>query len=132
VDPWLIVGIVILALVVAWLILALIVWANRPPLDRVLPVLPLVPQVTSLVRATREEPGLSGGDRLALRAMHAYLRSPVDLLPDLLPGIGSIDDLVLTGVVLRRVARRIGTTGIRGRWPGSEAEFDLLARLARI
>ena len=105
------VAVVVLVVIVAWLLLVTLLWVNRPPLDDVLPALPLVPDVTRLVRSARADPATPRRSRLALGALLLYLRSPIDLLPDLLPGIGTVDDLILAGVVLRRVARRIGTAG---------------------
>jgi len=127
-----VVAIVVLVVFVTWLLLVTLLWLNRPPLEYVLPVLPLVPAVTHLVRSARADPTTPRRSRLALGALLVYLRSPIDLLPDLLPGIGTVDDVILAGVVLRRVARRIGTATLRSHWPGSDADFDLLCRLARI
>jgi uncharacterized membrane protein YkvA (DUF1232 family) len=126
------VAVVVLVVIVAWQLLVALLWLNRPPLESILPALPLVPDVTRLVRAARADPATPRRSRLALGALLLYLRSPIDLLPDLLPGIGTVDDLILAGVVLRRVAHRIGTPALRSHWPGSDADFDLLCRLARI
>ena len=131
-DPLPAVAAVVLVVIVAWQLLVALLWLNRPPLEYILPALPLVPDVVRLVRSVRADPVTPGRSRLALGALLLYLRSPIDLLPDLLPGIGTVDDLILAGVVLRRVAGRIGTAALRSHWPGSAADFDLLCRLARI
>jgi uncharacterized membrane protein YkvA (DUF1232 family) len=132
VDLPLIVVLVVLVVLVAWLFLVGLLWLNRPPLEYVLAALPLVPDVTRLVRSTRADPATPRRSRLALGALLVYIRSPIDLLPDLLPGIGTVDDLIIAGVVLRRVARRIGTPALRSHWPGSDADFYLICQLARI
>ena len=124
--------IVFLVVFVAWLLLVLLIWLNRPPLEHVLPALPLVPDLVRLVRSVRADPATSGRSRLALGGLLLYLRSPIDLLPDLLPGIGTVDDLILAGVVLRRIDRRLGTAALRSHWPGSDADFEVICRLARI
>ena len=124
--------VVVLVVIAAWLFLVALLWLNRPPLEDVLEALPLMPNVTRLVRSARADPARPRRSRLALGALLLYLLSPIDLLPDLLPGIGTVDDLIVAGVVLRRVARRIGTPALRSHWPGSDADFDLLCRLARI
>ena len=124
--------VILLVVFVAWLVLVLLIWLNRPPLEHVLPVLPLVPDLVDLVRATRADPATPGRSRLALGALLLYLRSPIDLLPDLLPGIGTVDDLIIAGVVLRRVDRRIGTDVLRSHWPGSDTDYDVLCRLLRV
>jgi uncharacterized membrane protein YkvA (DUF1232 family) len=132
VDLPLVVVVIVLVVIVVWLVLATAVWLNRPPLEHVLPALPLVPDLVGLVRAARVDPAAPGRSRLALGALLLYLRSPIDLLPDLLPGIGTVDDLIIAGVVLRRVERRIGADVLRGHWPGTDAEYDVLRRVARL
>jgi uncharacterized membrane protein YkvA (DUF1232 family) len=132
VDLPLVVVVIVLVVIVVWLVLATAVWLNRPPLEHVLPALPLVPDLVGLVRAARADPAAPGRSRLALGALLLYLRSPIDLLPDLLPGIGTVDDLIIAGVVLRRVERRIGADVLRGHWPGTDAEYDVLRRVARL
>lgn len=127
-----VVVVVLLVVLVTWLLLVVLIWHNRPPLELVLPVLPLVPDLVTLVRGVREDPATPGRSRLALGALLLYLRSPIDLLPDLLPGIGTVDDLILAGVVLRRQARRVGTDALRAHWPGSDEGFEHLSRLVRI
>lgn len=127
-----IVAVALLVVLVTWLLLVVLIWHNRPPLQDVLPVLPLVPDLVALVRSVRADPATPGRSRLALGALLLYLRSPIDLLPDLLPGIGSVDDLILAGVVLRRQAGRVETDAIRSHWPGSDEGFDHLRRLVRI
>ena len=132
VDLLPVVVVVALVVIVAWLLLVTLLWLNRPPLEYVLAALPVVPDVIRFVRSVRSDPTIPTRSRLALGALLLYLRSPIDLLPDLLPGIGTVDDLILAGVVLRRVARRIGMPALRSHWPGSDADFDLLCQLARI
>jgi uncharacterized membrane protein YkvA (DUF1232 family) len=132
VDLLPVVVVIALVVIVSWLLLVTLLWLNRPPLEYVLAALPLVPDVTRFVRSARSDPAMPGRSRLALGALLLYLRSPIDLLPDLLPGIGTVDDLILAGVVLRRVARRVGVPALRAHWPASDADFDLLCRLARI
>lgn len=127
-----IIAVALLVVIVVWLFLAFLVWLNRPPLEHVLPALPLVPDLVRLVRSARADPAMPGRSRLALGALLLYLRSPIDLLPDLLPGIGTVDDLIVAGVVLRRVERRIGVDVVRSHWPGTDADYDVLRRVARL
>jgi len=127
-----IVAVVLLVVIVVWLFLALLVWLNRPPLEDCLPALPLVPDLVRLVRSARADRAMPGRSRLALGALLLYLRSPIDLLPDLLPGIGTVDDLIVAGVVLRRVERRIGADVVRSHWPGTAADYDVLRRVTRL
>jgi uncharacterized membrane protein YkvA (DUF1232 family) len=132
VEPLPLIAVLVLVVLVVWLFLVVLIWVNRPPLDLVLPVLPLVPEVVRLARSARADPATPRRSRIALGALLLYLLSPIDLLPDLLPGIGTVDDLVVAGVILRRVAPRIGTAALRSHWQGTDAGYEHLCRLARI
>jgi uncharacterized membrane protein YkvA (DUF1232 family) len=116
-------------LAVGWLILVAVLWMHRPSRELAGPALRLVPDLVRLVRglvADRETPI---GVRVALVGLLVYLVSPVDLIPDVLPGIGSLDDVVVTALVLRWAGRRMGIDDLRARWTGDPAGFDVLLRL---
>jgi len=72
-------------------------------------------------RGLRLGPDRSGGP--------AWLASPIDLLPEFLPGIGPLDDIVVAALVLRRVSRRLGRDYLRAHWPGGDDGFALVERL---
>lgn len=128
----LVIAIVVLLTLATWLVLVTVIWLNRPRREDVLAALPLVPELVPFLRSIRADPATPVRSRLAVGIVVAYLRSPIDLIPDLLPGIGAVDDLVLVGVALRGVARRVGVEVVRASWTGSEAGFAALRRLAGI
>lgn len=70
--------------------------------------------------------------RVALAGLLLYLLSPIDLIPDFVPVIGSADDLIVSAVVLRWVGRRVGLDDLRARWTGGPAGFEVLRRLLGI
>jgi uncharacterized membrane protein YkvA (DUF1232 family) len=43
--------------------------------------------------------------RIALWMLAAYLLSPIDLIPDFIPILGQLDDILIAGVVLRGALR---------------------------
>ena len=55
-----------------------------------------------------------------------WVISPIDLIPEFLPVIGPLDDVIVVALVLRFVARRIPPAVLFEAWPG---ELRLLARL---
>src|SRR5690606_3855942 len=62
----------------------------------------------------------------------AYVVSPIDLIPDFVPGVGKLDDLVIATRSLRYLASEAGYDLLHELWPGSEDGFALLLVLAGI
>lgn len=52
-------------------------------------------------------PGSPGWLKLGTAAIVLYLFSPIDLLPDALPFIGVVDDLVLVPLAIRFMLKRL-------------------------
>jgi uncharacterized membrane protein YkvA (DUF1232 family) len=67
--------------------------------------------------------------RIVLVGLIGWILSPVDLIPEFVPGLGPLDDVVVAIVALRYVRRRIGLEGIGARWPGSDDGLRLLVRV---
>jgi uncharacterized membrane protein YkvA (DUF1232 family) len=64
-----------------------------------------------------------------LVALVAWIVSPIDLIPEFVPVLGPIDDVVVAVAALRFVRRRMGLPALRARWNGSEASWAVVARL---
>lgn len=90
----------------------------------------LVPDCAVLFGRLARDPRVRGRDRVALVALVAYLASPIDLVPDLLPVIGQLDDAILAALVLRAVLRGAGPEVVREHWPGPEPSLRALLRAA--
>jgi uncharacterized membrane protein YkvA (DUF1232 family) len=73
---------------------------------------------------------VSRRDRFLLLAIVPYLALPFDLVPDFLPVIGQLDDVLVVGWVLRRVVRGSGRGLIVEHWPGPDHSRTLILRLA--
>lgn len=63
---------------------------------------------------------------VALLLAIAWVLSPVDLVPEFLPVIGLVDDVLAVVVLLRYAARSVPRDVVEGAWP---AEPRLLHRL---
>ena len=55
-----------------------------------------------------------------------WVLSPIDLIPEFLPVIGPLDDIVVVALAFRYAARRIPTQVLFDAWP---ADPSLLSRL---
>jgi uncharacterized membrane protein YkvA (DUF1232 family) len=120
------IGVGILAV---WGTLLALLWAFRPRDARLGEVVRVIPDVIRLVRQLLRDPTTSPGARLALIGLFAYLLNPIDLIPEFIPVLGSLDDVVVAVLVLRYVRRKVGEDELRSRWPGSPEGFALLGRL---
>jgi uncharacterized membrane protein YkvA (DUF1232 family) len=67
--------------------------------------------------------------KIVLAIASVWLASPIDLIPDFIPIVGSLDDAVVAALALRFV---LGTTDVllvREHWHGDPATLDRLLRL---
>ncbi len=121
---------VIAAIVIGlWLLLAAVVWLHRPSRHLAGAAVRLLPDTLRMLRALVADPATPRGERWLLIGLVAWLASPIDLLPEFLPGVGPLDDIVVAAVVLRRVSRSLGRDYLRAHWPGDDDGFGLIERL---
>jgi uncharacterized membrane protein YkvA (DUF1232 family) len=116
-------------LVAAWLLLLVVFWLLRPRDVPVREVVRVIPDVLRLLRALVTDRSVPLDARIVLVGLIAWILSPVDLIPEFIPGLGPLDDVIVAIVALRYVRRRIGIDGISARWPGSDDGLRLLIRV---
>jgi uncharacterized membrane protein YkvA (DUF1232 family) len=63
-------------------------------------------------------------------ALVAYLSVPIDLVPDFIPVIGQLDDVIVAALALRYALRAGGPDLLREHWPGPEESLAAVVRLA--
>ncbi|MFL5680335.1 MAG: YkvA family protein [Chloroflexota bacterium] len=120
---------VVVVIAAAWLLLVAILWLHRPSRDRASVLLRLVPDIGRLVYRLARDPATPMRYRVGLAALGAYLAFPIDLVPDFLPGIGSLDDVIVAAIVLRWIGRGVGADEIAAHWPGSAEGLAMLRRV---
>ena len=120
---------VAVGLVAAWLLLLAVFWLLRPRDVPVREVVRVIPDVLRLLRALVTDGAVPLDVRIVLVGLVAWILSPIDLIPEFIPGLGPLDDVIVAIVALRYVRRRIGIEGIRARWAGSDDGLRLLVRV---
>jgi uncharacterized membrane protein YkvA (DUF1232 family) len=125
---WILIG--ALALVAVWLVaIAALLWLGRKTIAKEL--VTLLPSLIRLFRGLIGDPRVPRGSKALLVVGAVWLASPIDLIPEFLPGIGGIDDAVVASLVLRHLVRRAGADVVREHWHGDPRTIGLILRAAR-
>lgn len=124
---WGLLGGIALGLITVWAVLVVVLWVLRPRDVRLGELLRIVPDLLRLVRGLLADRTVSLGPRLALAGLLIWLLSPIDLIPEFIPVLGPLDDVIVAVIVLRYVRRRVGLEELERRWPGTPEGFALLS-----
>jgi uncharacterized membrane protein YkvA (DUF1232 family) len=114
----------LLVLVAGWALL--VVLAARLPPGLLKDLVVFLPACVTLLRRLRKDPRVPRSVKIALVVATLWVLSPIDLLPEFLPVIGPLDDIVVVVLVLRYAAKRIPRAAIEDAWPGERRLLDRL------
>lgn len=128
-DLSLLVGIIV-ALFALWAVLLVLLWALRPKGVPVREIIRLIPDVMRLLRSLIGDGSAPLDVRLVLVGLVAWIVSPIDLIPEFIPVLGPLDDVVVAVVAMRYVRRRVGVEDLSARWAGTPDGFALLLRVS--
>ncbi|MBW3562642.1 MAG: DUF1232 domain-containing protein [Actinobacteria bacterium] len=65
-------------------------------------------------------------------AAAAYVFSPVDVIPDFIPGLGQMDDIAIVVWAVRNLFRSAGYDVLKDLWSGTDDGFALLLMVAGV
>jgi uncharacterized membrane protein YkvA (DUF1232 family) len=68
--------------------------------------------------------------RIALGATLVYAVSPFDPIPDFIPVIGMLDDLLVVAILLRWIMRSVDPGLLKEHWSGSDATLEAIVALS--
>lgn len=68
--------------------------------------------------------------KVVLAALAVYLASPLDLIPDFIPWLGYLDDVILAAVVVDGVLSFVDRAVLLRYWPGTPASLERVAAVA--
>ena len=112
---------------VAGIVLLLASWALLVVLARRLPpgilkdLAGFLPACVTLVRRLRRDPRVPRRAKVAVVFAGLWVISPIDLIPEFLPVIGPLDDVVVVALALRYAARRVPPEVLFEAWTGDPA-----------
>ena len=90
------------------------------------------PRLVALVARLMRDPRVPPRQKAILVFLAAYLASPIDLIPDFIPGIGAVDDLVLAAFALHQILNRVPEEAVREHWDGDGDILQIVKEILAI
>ena len=103
-------------LILSWGVL--VVLASRLPPGLLKDLAGFLPACVTLLRRLSRDPRVPAPAKLALAVAALWVLSPIDLIPEFLPVIGPLDDVVVVALALRYAGRRVPRDVLLEAWPG--------------
>jgi len=111
-------------LLASWTVLVLL--ARRLPPGLLKDLAGFLPACLTLVRTLRKDPRVPRSAKVAVAIAGLWVLSPIDLIPEFLPVVGPLDDVVVVALALRYAARRVPRAAILEAWTGDPRLLERL------
>ncbi len=122
-------GLAAAVMVVSWVLLILL--ARRLPEGTARELARFLPACVTTVRRLRSHPAVPPRARIAVGVAGLWVLSPIDLIPEFLPVIGPLDDVVVVALAFRYAARSVPREVLLDAWPGDPRLMERLVGPAR-
>jgi uncharacterized membrane protein YkvA (DUF1232 family) len=122
---WLLIVVVAVGCLVATGALLLLL-ARRLPAGLAKELAGFLPNCVRMARRLRSHPEVPRRARLAVAFAAVWVLSPIDLIPEFVPVIGPLDDIVVVALALRYAARQVPRRVIHDAWDGDPDVLDRL------
>jgi uncharacterized membrane protein YkvA (DUF1232 family) len=84
----------------------------------------LLPDLAALLRGLLRDPRVPRSSKVLVGFAIVWVVSPIDMLPEFLPVIGPLDDVIVVALVLRRLVKRVGPEVVRDHWRGDPVMLE--------
>ena len=121
--------IAVAVVVVSWLLL--IVLARRLPPGVAKDLAGFLPDCVTAMRTLRTDPRVPRRAKIALLVAVLWVLSPIDLIPEFLPVIGPLDDVIAVALLLRYAGRTVPRQVLLDAWPSDPYLLERLLGPAR-
>jgi uncharacterized membrane protein YkvA (DUF1232 family) len=123
-------AIAVTAVVACWGLLVLL--ARRLPPGVARDLAAFIPDCVTTVRRLRADRRVPRRAKVVVVLAGLYVASPIDLIPEFLPIIGPLDDIVVVALALRYAGRRVPRDVLLAAWPGEPRLIERLLGPARV
>ena len=86
----------------------------------------LLPNLVKLLGRLMRDPRVPRRSKFLVGGLVAYLASPVDLVPDFIPLVGMVDDVVLAVYVVNHLVGAAGEEVVLEHWDGPRDLLDMV------
>jgi uncharacterized membrane protein YkvA (DUF1232 family) len=104
----------------------LVLLAARLPPGLLKDLAGFLPACVTLLRRLRRDPRVPVRAKIALVVAVLWVLSPIDLVPEFLPVIGPLDDVLVVALALRYAGRRVPRSVLLEAWPGDPRPLNWL------
>jgi uncharacterized membrane protein YkvA (DUF1232 family) len=119
---------VLLVLIAIWIVVVIVlVLVGRILLARELAL--LLPNLIRLFAGLLRDPRVGLPAKIVVGIASLWLASPIDLIPEFIPIVGSLDDAIVAALALRFVLRTTDGAVVREHWRGDPATLERLLRI---
>lgn len=94
-------------------------------------VIYLIPNFLKLLFRLFKDGRVPAAEKVFLIGAIGYVITPIDLLPDVIPFVGQVDDLYLIALTLLRLLNRTPADVIRQHWEGGGDIARIVSRIAQ-
>lgn len=122
-------GVAMLCLAASWGLLLIL--ARRLPPGILRDLAAFIPDCVTTVRRLRKDPRVPRRAKIAIVVAGVWVASPIDLIPEFIPVIGPLDDIVVVALALRYAGRQVPRDVLLAAWPGEPRLIERLLGDAR-
>jgi uncharacterized membrane protein YkvA (DUF1232 family) len=127
---WLVgLGIAVAVMLASWALLILL--ARRLPPGTARDLAAFIPDCVTTVRRLRADTRVPRRAKVAIVFAGLWVASPIDLIPEFLPVIGPLDDVVVVALALRYAGRQVPREVLLAAWPGDPRLLERLLGRAK-
>lgn len=92
----------------------------------------LAPRLVKLLWRLTRDPRVPARNKATLFMLLGYIVSPIDVIPDFFPGIGQLDELVITAFALDQMLNRVPADVVREHWDGDKDILEVVQEVLDI
>ena len=92
----------------------------------------LLPRLGKLLWRLARDPRVPARSKASLFLLGGYLVSPLDVIPEFIPALGQLDDIVITAFVLDQMLNRVDPAVVQEHWEGDEDVLEIIQEILDI